>query len=265
MLALSEQQDEAGVAIDPHEGASQDDQELSRGETVEEGYVLLRPPTPVAPSIDHDDNVFDNPVIVDAVAPSEHQDARALLEPVTYTEGPLPPVAQEEVRASSPTRPEGETAERETVVSTVAPQPATGGNRKKRLEPALRVRRIPMEAGWEDRVATVMDRDKPQGVATPIGVVMDLSSAVSVELVEDRTAIEIKGAEWQNLQEAEALIRLLFRDYREGYSWWFYSVPSFSALCKSASAFARAHVHAATMRRVQVWENGPGSSGVIID
>jgi hypothetical protein len=44
-------------------------------------------------------------------------------------------------------------------------------------------------------------------------VIRDLSGAAGIQLTKDEEAIEIKAYEWQQLKEAEALLRLLFRDY----------------------------------------------------
>lgn len=207
--------------------------ELAETETVE-GFVLVS-----STGIPTDAAVPDNSVIGEAV-PVPQGVTEGDSTPMLVGEEPLPPpVKQGEEGSAMPNPSEAAVTDQDSpapaLVTPSTSAPAVGSNRKKKAEPALRVRRIPVEEGWREKLSIVMDRSKPDGVSTPIGVVMDLSSATSVELVEDESAIEVKGWEWQNLQEAEALIRLLFRDYREGYSWWFYSVPSFSALCECTS------------------------------
>jgi hypothetical protein len=105
--------------------------------------------------------------------------------------------------------------------------------------PALMVRRIPVLPEWRERLPLVMAPAKPDGNNTPIGIIKELSGARSIEAASAAEAeaeagtesgepvIEIRAQEWQQLKEAEALLRLTFRDYDGVAVWWFYTIPTF--------------------------------------
>lgn len=104
--------------------------------------------------------------------------------------------------------------------------------------PAVMVRRIPVLPEWRERLPLVMLQSKPDGTNTPIGIIKELSGALSIEATAGDAAgdgagdggasvIEIRAQEWQQLKEAEALLRLTFRDYDGVSVWWFYTIPTF--------------------------------------
>lgn len=115
-----------------------------------------------------------------------------------------------------------------TTITTTAPtSPET---------PAVMVRRIPVLPEWRERLPLVMLQSKPDGTNTPIGIIKELSGALSIEATAGDGAgdgdggasvIEIRAQEWQQLKEAEALLRLTFRDYDGVSVWWFYTIPTF--------------------------------------
>ncbi len=120
-----------------------------------------------------------------------------------------------------------------------AAEPPAGAAASPSASPGLpMVRRIPVLPEWRTRLPLVMAPTKADGSNTPIGIIKDLSGAKSIEAApaspedgEEADAngqvIEIKAQEWQQLKEAEALLRLTFRDYDGVSVWWFYTIPTF--------------------------------------
>jgi len=110
----------------------------------------------------------------------------------------------------------------------------------------LQRKRIPVDPTWEDKVVYVMAQYyQEDNSETPLAVIKNLSGALSIELIPpfsegsnssssssfsrsgSGSEIEIVARTWQELKEAEALLRLVFQYYKGEGKWWLYTIPTF--------------------------------------
>ena len=108
----------------------------------------------------------------------------------------------------------------------------------------LQRKRIPVDPAWEGKVVYVMAQYyQEDNSETPLAVIKNLSGALSIELIQPSSEgsssssnscrsssgleIEIVAKTWQELKEAEALLRLVFQYYKGEGKWWLYTIPTF--------------------------------------
>lgn len=85
---------------------------------------------------------------------------------------------------------------------------------------------IPLETGWAPKVRFVM-ATSVRDSETPLSVIKSVSNALSIQTTPDGQSIEVVARSWQELKEAEALLRLVFQYYKGEGKWWLYTIPTF--------------------------------------